>query len=138
MSPQTYMMPMFVRLTVADVDASKLWFHQVLGFESVFDIPQTMAHLRGRRYQDVLIVKGEKHKAQGQGVTLSFTWHSSVDELVERVRTAGGKVLDGPVDRPWNARELVIEDPNGYRLSFSQSIPHKHLEEVLSGNKAEK
>jgi len=129
---------MFVRLTVADVDATRLWFHQVLGFESVFDIPQTMAHLRGRRYQDVLIVKGEKHKAQGQGVTVSFTWQSSVDDLVAKVRTAGGKVLDGPVDRPWNARELVIEDPNGYRLSFSQSIPHKDLEEVLSGDKAEK
>lgn len=133
MSPQTYLMPMFVRLAVADVDATKQWFHDVLSFESVFDIPHTMAHLRGRRYQDVLIVKGEPQTSPGQGVTLSFTWNSSVDDLVARVKSKGGKVLDGPVDRPWNARELVVEDPNGYRLSFSQRIAHKDLQEVMSG-----
>ena len=50
--------------------------------------------------QDVLIVKGEPAGAPGQGVTLSFTWSRSVDELVRQVQAAGGKVIDGPVDRP--------------------------------------
>ena len=129
-------MPMYVRLTAADVEATRAWYQAVLGFESVFDIPHTMAHLRGRRYQDVLIVKGEAPASAGQGVTLSFTWKSAVDELVAKVETAGGKIVDGPVDRPWNARELVVEDPNGYRLSFSQEIAHKHMEEVMSGEAA--
>ena len=133
--PQSYVMPMYVRLTVADVEATKAWYHEALGFDSVFDIPHTMAHLRGRRHQDVLIVKGESGKPSG--VTLSFTWSKSVDELAQRVKAAGGKVLDGPADRPWNARELVIEDPNGYRLSFSQAIAHKEMEEVLSGDGAQ-
>jgi catechol 2,3-dioxygenase-like lactoylglutathione lyase family enzyme len=136
MSPLSYLMPMFVRLTVADVEASRDWYQQVLGFKSVFDIPHTVAHLRGSRYQDVLIVKGEPAGAPGQGVTLSFTWSRSVDELVRQVQAAGGKVIDGPVDRPWNARELVLEDPNGYRLSFSQPIADKEFEEVLSGGSA--
>lgn len=137
MSPLSYLMPMFVRLEVPDVDATRRWFHDVLGFESVFEIPHTVAHLRGRRYQDVLIVKGET-QAPGQGVTLSFSWPRNVDTLVSRVQAAGGKIVDGPIDRPWNARELVIEDPNGYRLSFSQPIAHKKQEEVLSGVEAEK
>jgi predicted enzyme related to lactoylglutathione lyase len=124
---------MFVRLAVADVEATKRWFHEALDFESVFDIPNTMAHLRGRRYQDVLIVKATSPvEAVGQGVTLSFTWHRDVDELVARVQKAGGKIVDGPVDRPWNARELVVEDPNGYRLSFSRQIADKGFEEVMS------
>src|ERR1700759_5491001 len=110
MSAQFYPMPMFVRLVVADVEATKRWFHEVLQFDSVFDIPHTMAHLRGRRYQDVLIVKGDAGKPSG--MTLSFSWNKSVDALAEKVSAVGGKVLDGPVDRPWNARELVIEDPN--------------------------
>ena len=105
----------------------------MLGFESVFEIPQTVAHMRGRRYQDLLIVKGEAQQPSGQGVTLSFDWKHSVDELEARVRAAGGKVIDGPVDRPWNARELVVEDLNGYRLSFSHQIAHKAFAEVLSG-----
>ena len=133
MATQFYPMPMFVRLTVADVDATKEWFHNVLEFESVFDIPHTMAHLRGRRYQDVLIVKGDVPKQAGQGVTLSFTWNAAVDEIVPRLKAAGGKVVDGPVDRPWNARELVIEDPNGYRFSFSRQIADKGFAEVMSG-----
>jgi predicted enzyme related to lactoylglutathione lyase len=124
---------MFVRLVVADVEATKRWFHDVLQFERVFDIPNTMVHLRGRRYQDVLVVKGEPSRTPGQGVVLSFTWNRDVDELVERVKAAGGKILDGPVDRPWNARELVIEEPNGYRMSFSQQIREKEMAEVLSG-----
>jgi hypothetical protein len=31
----------------------------------------------------------------------------------------------------------VIEDLNGYRLSFSHMIAHKEMEEVLSGVEAE-
>ncbi len=131
-------MPMFIRLVVADVEASKRWFQAALGFESVFELPHTMAHLRGRRYQDVLLVKGEPQKAPGQGVTLSFTWNRNVDELVGSVQSAGGKVIDGPVDRPWNARELVIEDPNGYRMSFSQQIADKAFEEVMSEMRTDK
>ena len=136
MSPQTYVMPMFVRLAVTNVDATRDWYHQVLGFESVFEIPHTVAHMRGRRYQDLLIVKGEAQQPSGPGVTLSFDWKHSVDDLEARVRAAGGKVVDGPVDRPWNARELVVEDLNGYRLSFSHQIAHKALAEVLSGENA--
>ncbi len=124
---------MFVRLAVTDVDASRDWYHRVLGFESVFEIPHTVAHMRGRRYQDVLLVKGPPESSAGLGVTLSFAWNESVDDLVLRVQSAGGKVIDGPTDRPWNARELVVEDLNGYRLSFSQPIADKELGEVLSG-----
>jgi catechol 2,3-dioxygenase-like lactoylglutathione lyase family enzyme len=137
MTGQFYPMPMFVRLAVADVEASKQWFHEVLGFESVFDIPHTMAHVRGRRYQDVLIVKGQVPQEPGQGVVLSFTWNRAVDELVEKVKAHGGRVVDGPVDRPWNAREVVLEDPNGYRMSFSRQIAHKEFDEVMSGVEVE-
>ena len=136
MSAQFYPIPMFVRLAVADVEATKQWFHEVLEFDSVFDIPHTMAHLRGRRYQDVLIVKGEVPPQAGQGVTLSFTWNTAVDEIVPRVKAAGGKIVDGPVDRPWNARELVVEDLNGYRMSFSRQIADREVQEVMSGIEA--
>ncbi len=138
MSAQFYPMPMFVRLAVKDVEATKQWFHAVLEFESVFDIPHTMAHVRGRRYQDVLIVKGEVPEQAGRGVTISFTWKEAVDAIVPRVQANGGKVIDGPANKPWNARELVIEDPNGYRMSFSQHIANTAFAEVMSGTEAER
>lgn len=140
MASQSYRMPMYARLAVRDVDATRLWFQNVLGFETIFDIPRTMAHVRGRRYQDVLIVKSDlpEFAEVGQGITLSFTWTGSVDELAERIRAGNGRILDGPVDRPWNARELVIEEPNGYRFSFSHPVGGGEAEEISSGAKAGK
>jgi uncharacterized glyoxalase superfamily protein PhnB len=42
-----------------------------------------------------------------------------VEELAARARTAGADVAEGPADKPWNARELTAEDPDGYRITFS-------------------
>jgi predicted enzyme related to lactoylglutathione lyase len=42
-----------------------------------------------------------------------------VDALAERARTAGANILEGPIDRPWNARDVTIADPDGYRLNFT-------------------
>jgi len=29
------------------------------------------------------------------------------------------RTFEGPVDRPWNTRNVVVRDPDGYRLVFS-------------------
>ena len=37
------------------------------------------------------------------------------------VQRAGGEILDGPTEQPWGARELLVADPDGYRLVLWQS-----------------
>ncbi|WP_447040566.1 VOC family protein [Streptomyces sp. DSM 118878] len=43
-----------------------------------------------------------------------------VDGTFERVRTAGGEVLQEPVDQPYGVRDCAFRDPAGNMLRFNQ------------------
>ena len=45
-------------------------------------------------------------------MTLVFV--ADVDEVVDRARSVGSAVLDGPVDQPWGLRQAILRDPEGY------------------------
>ncbi len=127
---EIYPMPSFPMLRVSDLVASGKWYQEALGFQHVATLPgrdgqPSLIHLRWAKYADVLLVpEGEPIEGPcGLGVTLSYTlMEGSVDVLAERARQAGANILHGPVDQPWNVREVVIADPDGYRLSFTRVI----------------
>jgi catechol 2,3-dioxygenase-like lactoylglutathione lyase family enzyme len=43
-----------------------------------------------------------------------------VDATFERIRAAGGEVLQEPVDQPYGVRDCAFRDPSGNMLRFSQ------------------
>lgn len=43
-----------------------------------------------------------------------------VDATFERVRAAGGEVLQEPVDQPYGVRDCAFRDPSGNMLRFAQ------------------
>jgi catechol 2,3-dioxygenase-like lactoylglutathione lyase family enzyme len=45
---------------------------------------------------------------------------TGVDALAEELRTRGADIIDGPEDRPYGQRELVIKDCNGLILCFGE------------------
>ncbi len=47
-----------------------------------------------------------------------------VDATFERIRAAGGEVLQEPVDQPYGVRDCAFRDPAGNMLRFTQ--PRKH------------
>jgi len=125
---ETYPMPSFVTLVVSDIERSTDWYCNGLGFLEVFTMPgpggaPSLVHLRWTRYGDLLLYpdRGGALAAtpRGKGVGLNYA-AEDVDQLATRAREHGAQVVEGPVDRPWNARELVILDPDGYRLVFNQ------------------
>jgi len=62
------------------------------------------------------------NEPKGTGVTLTFAVFSgSVDQLSEQARR-GINIVAGPVEQPWNAREVTMLDPDGYRLTFTQRV----------------
>jgi len=122
---EIYGMPAFPVILTNDLPRSSQWYQDVLGFADVFtmrgpDDRPLLAHLRWCKWADVLITQARMplEPPRGQGITLNFMT-LGVDELAERARAAGANVLDGPVDRPWNARDVTIADPDGYRLNFT-------------------
>ena len=47
---------------------------------------------------------------------------SGIDRLADELRALGADILDGPADRAYGQRELVIRDANGLVLAFGQPI----------------
>jgi len=44
----------------------------------------------------------------------------NVDATFERIRTAGGEVLQEPMDQPYGVRDCAFRDPSGNMLRFNQ------------------
>ena len=137
---EIYPMPMFPMIVASDLAESSRWYQEVLGFADVFtmrgpDERPLLAHLRWSKWADVLITQARMpvEPPRGQGLTLNFMT-LEVDALAERARAAGARILEGPLDRPWNARDVTIADPDGYRLNFtgpSSSAVRMSFDEVM-------
>ena len=59
----------------------------------------------------------------------------SVDEIAENVRQSTPTSVEGPLDRPWNVREVTVQDPDGYRLRFSEPIDTNLSFDEVMGDK---
>lgn len=120
-----YAMPMFVRLESRDVERTARWFTDALGFGIMFVGPvangrPVMAHVRGARYQDVLIVAGNSAPVVGGSpieVTFQALTDTAIDELATRASAYGR--IDGPHDTPWNTRDVTVYDPDGNAFVFT-------------------
>ncbi|MFC4358148.1 VOC family protein [Halobium salinum] len=131
-----YPMPLFPRLTVADVERSTDWY-EALGFAVVFSMPGVV-HLRYRKYADVMLVRedGPATDPRGTGVEVYLTLE---DESVEDVAARAGAVGDDaepptPTETAWNTRELSVRDPDGYELVFSAVVDaERPFEDVMGG-----
>ena len=122
--PETYPMPLFVTLTVADLAASQRWY-EAIGFTTVFAMASPdgipiLAHMRWIRYADLLLRPGlAPQGAVGLGVTLNFMVEHDIDALAEHAKTVGAMVINEVSDRPWNARDFTLLDPDGFALTFT-------------------
>ena len=138
---EIYPMPMFPTLSVTDLGASVEWYSKVLEFGTVLVLPgadgePVLAHLRLRKYADMLLVPqaADSSDRKGVGVSLSFlVGESGVDAMAERLMGLGVELDEGPVTRPWNTREIVVVDPDGYRLVFFEAVDvERSFEEVMA------
>ena len=127
--PEFYPMPAFPTLRVRDLAGSARWYQHVLGFQAVYELPGSdglpmLVHLRRARYQDILLLAAPELPVEtlvGLGVALNFSVEEGLRTLANRVRGSGASA-EGPTAHPWNVRELVVQDPDGYRLVFSEPI----------------
>jgi catechol 2,3-dioxygenase-like lactoylglutathione lyase family enzyme len=145
MGPDYYPMPAFPTLAAQSLEASRRFYVDGLGFQHVFSIPgpdgrPVVEHVRFARFADVLLEQeagGAQPApvARGLGVRLSFSLvlaDRDCDELAERARAFGARVK-GPDERPWNAREVEVIDPDGYVLVFTEPLDAtKEFDQVLA------
>jgi catechol 2,3-dioxygenase-like lactoylglutathione lyase family enzyme len=123
-----YPMPSFPTLAVRDVEASSRWYQEALGFASVFAMPG-LVHLRWAKYADLLLKPGAAiADKKGAGITLSYAVpDGGIDALADRARAKGAVFVQEPGDRPWNARDFTVADPDGFALTFTMGPLKKDM-----------
>jgi lactoylglutathione lyase len=114
------LLPSFVKLLVSDAERSAR-FYEALGFKRVNADPPFI-HLRWENQAEVYLVAVPAAMSlqgpRGTGVLLGFrVGAADVNEVASRAR-AHGAAVDGPTVQPWFTREIVVTDPDGYRLNF--------------------
>jgi len=121
-----YVMPMFLRLAASDPLRTIDFFTRVLDFDVMFRGPDAggvpvLVHLRRSKYQDVLVMPSRQAVRPAMALSISFAVADAdaLDALAEGIRRAAPESLEGPIDTPWNARELTVRDPDGNPFVFT-------------------
>jgi len=131
MTEEIYPMPSFATLIVNDLQASSNFYQNALGFKHIFTMPgpggkPALVHLRWVKYADLLIAKSRDGKElsgqKGVGISLNFNlfdrFDGDIDAFAKHARE-NGATITGPMDQPWNVREVTLIDPDGYKLVFT-------------------
>lgn len=113
-------------ISTGDIRSTIEWYVRVLGFREhfVYGDPPVYAGLEC----DGVLLYVTHDPAFGSMLEKSgahpdiFLWVDGVDEAFETHRGRGAKIIEPLADRPWDARQYVVEDPNGYRLKIAQPI----------------
>lgn len=131
MNEEIYPMPAFPNLSVKDLEVSSNFYQKALGFKHIFTMPgsdgqPSLIHLRWVKYADLLLTKPQDGKEltepRGVGISLNFgmfdRFDGDIDAFAKQARGSGANVT-GPIDQPWNVREVTVLDPDGYKLVFT-------------------
>jgi uncharacterized glyoxalase superfamily protein PhnB len=113
-------------LTVNDMQKSLSWYTDVVGFGisqkheregNLVAVSMKAGNVRLLLGQD----DGAKgsDRIKGQGVSLQITTDEGIDEVANRIKSAGGVLEGEPVTMPWGARMFRIKDPDGFILVIS-------------------
>ena len=134
MTEEIYPMPSFPTLIVSDLARSSNFYQNALGFTHIFTMPgqggqPALAHLRWVKYADLLLTTPRDGKEltglKGVGISLNFSlfdrFDGDIDAFAKHARENGANAI-GPIDQPWNVREVTVFDPDGYRLVFTTPL----------------
>ena len=115
---------------VEDVARAAKYYVDVLGF--TFDWGNDEGGIGGISHGDCRIFLTNARFREGCNesrpivIWLNLDSKEQVDELYERWKGAGAKILAEPEDKPWRLREFRVGDPDGNQLrvfyDFSRDV----------------
>lgn len=123
------------QFTVPDVVQTAQYYRDVLGFEIAGYWDGDEEHHDPERPAFFGIVRrgpvrlhfnradqSEVRTGKAEGAYDLYFHVTGVDALVEELRRRGADIVDGPDDRVYDQREVVVRDCNGLMLAFGEDI----------------
>ena len=113
--------------TVDDLQKSIAWYRDGLGFVvsdqweeggKVMGVMLKAGNITIGLSQDDF-AKG-RDREKGVGFRIHADAAQGVDALAKRIRAFGGKIITEPTDTSWGTRSFAVEDPDGFKISFSE------------------
>jgi uncharacterized glyoxalase superfamily protein PhnB len=98
-------------VTIKEKAADKV----VVGFGS-FDLHYILN--TSEPFEEYKYIAAPEH--YGQGV-IFYIETSDIKQVMEKIPEAGGTLKSSIFDNKWGSKELLTEDPNGYKFAFYQS-----------------
>ncbi len=118
-------------IPVSNVETAAEYYVNMLGFQ--FDWGNDEGGIGGISQGECRLFLTNTHFREHYGnrgqviVWLNLNNRQEVDELYDRWRAAGAKILAEPEDQPWHLREFRVADPDGNQLrvfyDFSSELP---------------
>ncbi|UOO44515.1 VOC family protein [Enterococcus casseliflavus] len=120
---KVYVMPMFYQMKTKDIVQSSKWFTEILGFQSLYQFRNQenqvmMDHLRLADYQDLMLIAAEAFTV-GDGAILNVAMND-LQNIAQKIPTKW--IVEPLMEKPWNALEMTIKDPNGYLFTLTEAI----------------
>ena len=121
------------QFTVPDLVRTAEYYRDVFGFqiagywdgESVSQVPETLPvfAIVWRDQVQVFFSRADQPAVRAkpaEGAPDAYLRVTGIDALAEELRTRGADMVDGPEDRSYGKRELVVKDCNGLILCFGE------------------
>jgi catechol 2,3-dioxygenase-like lactoylglutathione lyase family enzyme len=122
------------QFTVPDLVRTAEYYREVLGFQiagywdgervSFATEPPPVFAIVWRDQVQVFFSRGDQPEVRARpkaGAPDVYLRVIGIDALAEELRTRGAEILDGPEDRIYGQRELVVTDCNGLILCFGEA-----------------
>jgi len=121
------------QFTVPDLVRTAEYYRDVLGFQiagywdgerasPIAETPPVFAIVRRDQIQIFFnrAAQSDVRTGRAEGAYDVYLRVVGIDALAEELRTRGADILDGPEDRIYGQRELVVKDCNGLILAFGE------------------
>jgi uncharacterized glyoxalase superfamily protein PhnB len=116
-------------LTVNDIQKSLAFYRDVLGFTlkerweedgALHGVEMVAGKVTFWLGQDDW--KKGRDRVKGQGFRMYCGTSQDIDAIAQRIRAAGGTLLEEPKDEPWGGRACAVVDPDGFTITFATGV----------------
>ena len=95
-------------IPVGNMADAKAYYHEKLGFETVFEMPQGDYVIVERFVAIHLFTTSDKRRP----VSIHL-FVEGIDELHDELRKRGATIIQAVEKKPWGTRDFRVTDPNG-------------------------